>query len=140
MKGEHVLGIALPGDRLAGGGHFQINQVGNGPGGAMLARQPLRIKQGERTRLRGDDQPRMQQLARGVSGIDIDPDRGFLRPDGGGAAKCPGDGQPSPVQAKECIIHGEEKRGDRRGSTRANASGATAPVSSQSRLVDVPAQ
>ncbi|MNI60794.1 hypothetical protein D3C73_1160270 [compost metagenome] len=43
--------VALPGQRLAVGGHPQAGQLVDGAGGRMVAGNPLRVQQGQRTGL-----------------------------------------------------------------------------------------
>ena len=74
MEGAHVLVITPPRYRLAGRAHLQADQIRDGAGRRVLALQPLWIQQRERPGWRGNAQPRVQNLARGVSGIDVELD------------------------------------------------------------------
>src|SRR5690242_6855244 len=72
MEGEHVDVIATPGEDLAVGGKDKAGEVIHGTGGSMLAGNPLRIVERERTRLYGDNEMRVQNLPGCIGQIDQD--------------------------------------------------------------------
>ena len=70
VEGIHIHGIALPRQRLACGFHLYAHDIGNGAGRAMIAGNPFRINQRERTWLNRNRQPRVIDIARRVAQID----------------------------------------------------------------------
>ena len=75
MKGEHLQRIALPGNRLSPGREFQAAEPANGSARPVRSRQPLRIKQGQRSRFDRDHQPGLNALVGDLGGIDGKRDR-----------------------------------------------------------------
>ena len=70
VKGVHIDGIALPRQRVAAGFHLYASDIGDGPGRAMIARNPFRINQRQRARLNWDRQLRVKNITRRVREID----------------------------------------------------------------------
>ena len=70
MDSVHIDIVATPLKSLAVGEEFQAGEIGNRTGGSVLARNPLRVKKSKRTRLHRDRQPRMEQSAGRVAGVD----------------------------------------------------------------------
>ncbi len=74
VEGVHVDVVAMPRDGLAGGLEAQLNHIIDGPGGAMIAGEPLRVVEGERAGRGGNGETRMKDAARGLARVDVELD------------------------------------------------------------------
>ena len=74
----HVDGVARPGDGFAVGRNFDADQIFDGAGGAVFARDPFRIKQREGAGLHRELHGGVQQAAGGVAGVHAEFDGGRL--------------------------------------------------------------
>ena len=80
VEGEHIHRVALPRNRRAGSRDLQTRERIDRPAGAVIARDPLRVAQRERTGCDGNAEMRRLQPTRSLACIDLQRDgRGRAR-------------------------------------------------------------